>query len=84
MGLLAVGSLVIIGVFAKSLVDLVAIATLLSFLTAPALAFLNHRAMFAPEVPADYRPGRGMRAFSLAGVAFNTLVALYYVYAVLQ
>ncbi|MCA9515069.1 MAG: divalent metal cation transporter [Myxococcales bacterium] len=84
VGLLAVGSLVIIGVFAKSLVDLVAIATLLSFLTAPALAFLNHRAMFAPEVPADYRPGRGMRAFSLAGVAFNTLVALYYVYAVLQ
>lgn len=82
VALLAVGSLVIIGAFARSLVDLVATATLLSFLTAPALAFLNHRAIFAPEVPADYRPGRGMRAFSLAGIAFNTTFALIYVYVV--
>ncbi len=80
MAFIAAGSLVIIGFFVTSLLDLVAIATLLSFLTAPVLAWLNHRAMFGPDVPAAFRPGRGMWLFSWSGVAFNGSVALLYLY----
>ena len=73
------GSVVIIAEFLGSLIALVQIATIISFLTAPALAFLNHRAMFGDEVPLEHRPSRRMRRFSIAGIVFNALVALGYV-----
>jgi Mn2+/Fe2+ NRAMP family transporter len=59
----------------RGLVDL---ATTLSFLTAPALAWLNHRAITGSEVPAEYRPGRGLYAWSWAGIAFSLLFAVWF------
>src|SRR5690606_9426015 len=43
---IGVGSVVLIAFFLASLKALVLVATVLSFLTAPLLAILNHRAMF--------------------------------------
>ena len=51
----------------RGLVDL---ATTLSFLGTPLLAWFNHRAMLAAEVPDAHRPGPGLRRWSLAGVWF--------------
>lgn len=80
---LGAGSLAIIGYALrggaafKPLVDL---ATSLSFLTAPALAFLNHRAIHAPEVPPEHRPSPALSAWSVAGIVFSTGFAGWYLW----
>lgn len=78
---LAAGSLAIIGYALrggaafKALVDL---ATSLSFLTAPALAWLNHRAIHAPEVPPEHRPSPALTAWSVSGIVFSAAFAAWY------
>lgn len=74
------GALTVIRFFMSSLSAMVDVATVLSFLTAPALAYLNHRAMFAPEVPVAYRPGRGMWLYSVLGIVFSVALALWFAY----
>lgn len=65
---LAAGTLVIAGPLVTTLAGLVDLATTLTFITAPILAWFNHRAMFGRDVPAAEMPGTGMRVFSLACV----------------
>ncbi len=83
IAVLGVGSIAVIrialgptGAF-KSLVDL---ATTLSFLVAPALAWLNHRAILGEEVPAEHRPGPMLVVFSWLGIVFSLTFALYYLW----
>lgn len=77
---LAVGSISVLALFLTSLKDFVDFATTLSFLTAPALAMLNHRVIHAPEVGAAFRPSSGLRGFSRACIAFHTIFAFVYLY----
>ena len=77
---LAVGAIEIIGSLLKSLTSLVDLATILSFLTAPALAWLNHRAILGKEMPEEHRPGKGMVLYSWAGIIFSTVFALYFIW----
>jgi Mn2+/Fe2+ NRAMP family transporter len=80
LAVLAAGALTIIWIGGNALKPLIDLATTLSFLTAPALAILNHRAILGEEVPPEHRPGRGMVAYSWAGILFSTLFAAYYLY----
>jgi Mn2+/Fe2+ NRAMP family transporter len=82
LALLAVGSLLVLAVMMESLKALVDVATTLSFLTAPVLSVLNHRAVLGPEVPVDRRPPRWLIWASLGGIAAQAAFALYYVYLV--
>ena len=75
---LGAGSVALLAFAVTSLGQLVDLATTLSFLTAPALAALNHRAMTGPEVPVGGRPGRALRALSLVGIGLQALFALAY------
>ncbi len=63
--ILAVGSVLVIGVFRGQLRQLVDLATRISFLTAPMLALLNHKAMTGAEVPLECQPNAPLRMFSL-------------------
>ena len=69
---LVVGALaVLIGFLGKgSFMDLVDLATALSFMTAPVLAYLNHRAVLSPEVGLEDRPSRPLVVYSWIGIAF--------------
>ncbi len=78
---LGVGAVVIISRFTKSLKGLVDIATMLSFLTAPALAALNHWTILGAEVPAEHRPGTRMVVYSWLGILFSLAFALWFLYA---
>lgn len=78
MAVLAAGALLVIYALLSSLKTLVDVATTLSFLTAPVLALLNHRAIHAAEVPAEGRPAPWLRAASLAGITIQAGFALYY------
>lgn len=77
-GVLGTGSLALLAFAGGSLRALVDLAATLSFMTAPALAALNHRAMTGPEVPRGAAPGPALRAFSGVGVAFQAVFALAY------
>jgi len=54
------------------------IATTLSFLTAPVLAVLNHRAVLSREVPAHCRHGPSLVAASWISILSLGAFALYY------
>ena len=66
--------------FLKNLAQMVDLATTLSFVTTPVLAFFNHRAMHADEVEEAYRPSKGMTLFSLGCVIALTLFSLFYLW----
>ena len=70
MVVLALVSTLIIGAFIDRLKFLVDFATTLSFLAAPIFAYINYRAVTAPHVPPEDRPGRALRIFSLIGIVF--------------
>ncbi|MCA9594246.1 MAG: divalent metal cation transporter [Myxococcales bacterium] len=77
---LSAGALLIISLLMKSLKSLVDIATTLSFLSAPLLSVLNHRAVTGAEVEKKLRPPRWLVNMSLAGIAFQGLFAVYYLW----
>ena len=59
---------------------LIDIATTLSFLSAPILGLLIHRAMFSSDVAPAMRPGPILRNFSLISIVFSGLFALYFLW----
>ena len=78
MAVLIVGAVLIVSQLRDSLPGLVDVATTLSFLTAPMLATLNHRAIMSASVPVEARPGALLRAWSLGGIALMTVFAVAY------
>jgi Mn2+/Fe2+ NRAMP family transporter len=68
--MIGIGSLVLVVLagLAHSLTGMVDFATIVSFLTAPVLGYLNLRAVTSPGFPAEHRPGRRMIALSWVGL----------------
>lgn len=75
---LGVLTVVVLALFLGSLTAMVDFATIVSFLTAPVLGYLNLRAVRSDEVPARLRPGPGLLFVSYAGLALLGGVALVY------
>ncbi len=68
---LVVLALLTVGVFrffVGNLTTMVDFATVMSFLTAPVLGYLNLRAVTASHVPRELQPGRGLRIYSWLGL----------------
>lgn len=81
IGVLALGSLLIIRSFLSSLTSMVDLATTLSVTTAPVLAWLNHRAVFADPEMGEGKPGLRMMWYSYAGIAFSLALVGYFAWA---
>ncbi|MHC4107865.1 MAG: NRAMP family divalent metal transporter [Planctomycetota bacterium] len=77
---LIAGGLLIIRYWMSSLLSLVDLATILSFVTAPFLAILTYRAMTAADVPAEFQPGRGLRATAIVGIGFLLAFLGYFLF----
>ena len=58
--------------------QLVQIATVLSFITAPLYAFLNFRLVISKQMPSKHKPGKGLRILSFTGLIFLTGFTLFY------
>lgn len=69
MGGIGVLALTILTLFGGTLTSLVDFATIVSFLTAPLLGYLNLRVVTMPSMPAAHRPGPAMLALSYTGLA---------------
>ena len=72
------GALVLLGGFIENMGDMVKLATILSFLTAPVLAFLNYRVVTSTHMPAEARPALWLRILSWAGIVFLIVFSLWY------
>jgi len=79
-GVLVAGSIVLIEFFLKSLTQMVDLATTLSFVTTPVLAWFNHRAMHSDDVAEAYRPSAAMTQFSRVCLLALTGFTLFYLW----
>lgn len=70
MPLLIAVALALIAFFLGSMKALVDLATILAFLTAPLVAFLNFRVVRSSQVPPEQRPGPLLTGLSWVGLAF--------------
>ena len=77
ISLLSLGVLYFLGDSFTLMVDL---ATTLSFLTAPVLAYLNYRLVTAEHMPEGCKPKAWLRWLSWSGIVFLTGFALLYLY----
>jgi len=66
---LAAATLLVLALFIGNLPTMVDFATIVSFLTAPILGYLNLKAITSEEVAPEHRPGKSMLALSWAGLA---------------
>jgi Mn2+/Fe2+ NRAMP family transporter len=73
------GSMILI-LFLKSFTGFIDFATSVSFLSAPFLAYFNHRAMYSTEVSEELQPGSAMRAWSIIGIILLGVCAGAYVW----
>lgn len=73
------GGLLIIGLFMKGMTMLVDLATTLSFLTAPILAYINYRAVTGSWMPEGTRPGRRMLILNWVSMIFLAGFALFFI-----
>lgn len=78
--IIALLSLVLLWVLGKNFTALVDLATILSFLTAPILGYINYRVVTSSEMPKEAQPGTGMRILSWLGLLFLTGFALLFLY----
>ena len=65
---------------AASMVKIIEYATILGFVTAPIIAFLNLRAIQSLSVPKAYRPSSILVILTYIGLVAITLFTLYYLY----
>ena len=72
------GATLLLVVFLKSFKSFIDFATSVAFISAPILAFFNHRAMFSNEVAAEFRPGKIVQLWSISGILVMLSVAVYY------
>ena len=75
-----VGAVMITLFFLRSFKTLIDIATTLSFLTTPVLAFLIHRSIMSADVPAEAKPGRAFWGYSVFCIGVLTAFAVGYLF----
>ncbi len=77
---MVVGSSLLIFYATKSMGQLVTFATIMSFLTAPVLAWLNYRVVTDNHMPMEARPGLFLKTLSWIGIVFFVAFSLVYLY----
>lgn len=74
----AIGALVFLTFFISNMKDMVTLATVLSFLTAPVLAYMNYRVVTSKEIESQFQPGSILRVFSWIGIIGLSSFALFF------
>ncbi len=77
---MAAGAALTYQFFMTSLTSLIDMAATIAFITAPFIAYLNHRAIRADHVPVECRPGTLMTLYSRISIAVMIGFACAYLY----
>ncbi len=83
MILVSVGAVVFIAFLTESMGQMVKLATIISFLTAPIIAVMSYMLIYRKDFPAEQRPSAFMKYLSWVGMAFLTGFGVYYLYMLL-
>lgn len=75
---LVIGTLIILFFLLNSMLALVKIATIFSFLTAPIFAFLNYKLLTSKHTPKEFQPSKYMKLLSILGIVFLICFSLWY------
>jgi Mn2+/Fe2+ NRAMP family transporter len=78
--ILALVAMVIIQFLGRGIKGMIDLATTLSFLTTPVLAWMNYKVITGPTVPDFAKPRIGMRILSWLGLIFWTGFVLVFIY----
>ena len=70
MLIIITGALILLGLFMKSMRFMIDLATTISFVTAPVLAFMNYRVVTSPLMPIDAQPPMWLKVLSWIGMVF--------------
>ncbi|MHC4067319.1 MAG: NRAMP family divalent metal transporter [Planctomycetota bacterium] len=81
---LAMSTVVVLALFIGNLTTMVDFATIVSFMTAPLLGYLNLRAVTSSDVPLEHRPGRAMQLLTWVGLVLLGGTGLVYLTLLLQ
>ncbi|MEQ8218021.1 MAG: divalent metal cation transporter [Arenibacter sp.] len=76
--LLAVINFMVISIFSANMGILVAMATFVSFVTAPIIGYMNLKNVMSHEIPELDRPNRNLQILTYLGIIFLTLFSIYY------
>ena len=79
MVIVAVISFFFIVLLSANLKDLVDLATTLSFVIAPVIAFINYRVIMSEQLSEEFKPKPWLKNLAIAGLVFLTLFAILYV-----
>ncbi len=77
--ILVIGTLLLLGIFVDSMRFMVDLATTLSFVTAPILAFMNYKVVTDKHMPESGRPGPVLKWLSWIGITFLTIFTLIFI-----
>ena len=77
--LLGLGTLIILGFFITSMVLMVKIATIISFLTAPFYAIANYLLITSKHTPQEWHPSSGLKLLSWLGIVFLIGFSVFYI-----
>ncbi|HIA14955.1 MAG TPA: divalent metal cation transporter [Nitrospirales bacterium] len=75
---LAMVTVLVLELFIGNMTAMIDFATIMSFLTAPILGYLNLRAVCSNDVLPEHQPGRAMRILSYSGLLFMGGIAITY------
>jgi len=76
--LMGIGAFLLFKYSQASMIKMLEFATIISFVSAPAIAFINLRAMNDPDFPAEHKPGFGLMLLSYVGIVIMVLFTVYY------
>ena len=80
MIILLIGTLIILGFFISSMKQMVDFATTLSFVLAPALAFLNYLVINDKHMPEKYKPKKIYNLYALISLIIMTGFSIFFIY----
>lgn len=83
LALLALVTILVLALFLGNLTSMIDFATIVSFLTAPILGYLNLRAVTSPEVAPEHRPSKPMLVLSWAGLVLLSGFGVVYLVSLL-
>jgi Mn2+/Fe2+ NRAMP family transporter len=78
MGIVGTGAVIVISYLTSTMGQMVKVATIISFLTAPVIAIMNYKLVFSKDFPSEHVPGNVLKYLSWVGIAFFTLFSIYY------
>lgn len=78
MTVVAVGAVVVIAFLTTSMRQMVNVATIISFVTAPVIAIMNYKLIYNKSFPKEHQPGPFMKYLSWIGITFFIVFSIYY------